>query len=322
MQTAPAVISYKPFLHNRSHVSFVHYNILLALLPAAVLGVMHYGMHAARVICLAMAACMLFEAGLQRLFSRPVSITDGSAALTGLLLALILPASAPLWLVLVACAAAILVGKQVFGGLGSNPLNAVLVGWAVIRLSWPDHINLSLALINYDPGFSIKYPLAVLKSAGVKGIADFKLMDLFMGKQAGGIGSGAGLLLVIGGVYLWIRGIISWKIPVFFILGVTVTALLFQAGNGEKYAGPVFHLVAGNVLLGAFFLATDYSSAPNKTWGMLIFGLGCGILTVIFRAWSVYPDGTAFAIIIMNIMTPLLDKVKKGVKPVQRAVRA
>jgi electron transport complex protein RnfD len=320
--TNATIISYKPFWHNKTRGAFVHYNILLALVPAAILGMCHYGMHAVRVICIAIAVSMAAEAIIQKLFKKPVTVYDGSAAITGFILALILPASVPVWLVIIGCIVAILVGKQVFGGLGSNPLNAALVGWAILRISWGDYLNFDFAVVNYDPSFSIKYPLSVLKAGGVEALEDFATADLFLGKQVGGIGASAVYLLLLGGLYLILRGIISWKIPLAFLFGVAVTALLFQSADCAKYASPYFHLVTGNVMIGAFFIATDYSSSPNHTWGQILFGLGCGILTVIFRIWSVYPDGVVFAVLLMNIITPLFDKVRLKAEPGQKVIRA
>jgi electron transport complex protein RnfD len=311
MISKPALtVSYKPHRHIGSSVAGIHYNIIAALLPAAILGITLYGMHAARVITLSVSSAMIWEILIQKLFKKPVTVHDGSAALTGLLFALILPASVPFWLIIVGTLMCMLVGKHVFGGLGSNPLNAVLVGWAILRISWGDLININFGMVSYDLAFSIKYPLSVLKKEGAAAIANISNADLLLGRQAGGIGTGAGLLLLLGGLYLILRGIISWKIPLAMLTGIILCAGLFRLTDQAQYASPLFHVLTGNALIGAFFLATDYSSSPSNTWGMIVFGLACGILTVLFRVWSVYPDGVAFAILIMNIATPFLDKIR------------
>jgi len=308
------VISSSPHIHSGSTFSGMMYTVVIALLPAAVFSIMTYGMHAARVMALSVSCAMFFELVIEKLFKRPVTIHDGSAMVTGLLLAMILPPSVPWWLVITAVFISMLVGKHIYGGSGSAPFNAVLVGWAAVRVSWNDFVNFDYTMINYPVNFSIDYPLTVLKKTGAAGIKDLGLMDLFMGHQIGGIGAAAVFLILIGGLILLIRGIISWKIPVSFLAVVLITGGIFWLSNRAQYPNPVFHIVTGNIMIGAFFLATDFSSSPKNTAAMIIFGLMCGMLTVLFRVWSVYPDGVAFAILIMNIFNPLLDKIRPKVR--------
>jgi electron transport complex protein RnfD len=228
------------------------------------------------------------------------------------LLALILPASVPLYVVVVANFVGIIVGKQCFGGLGANPLNPALVGWAVIRITktWAGYLDFDLTLINYDTGFILQYPLAVLKAKGTESLAHFDLLALFLGKQAGGIGASAIICVLAGGLYLVFRGVIRWMIPLCFLLGVGLVSFIFWLGDGTTYANPLFHILTGNVMIGAFFLSTDNASSPVNRWGMVVYGLGCGALTVILRAWSTYPDGVIFACLLMSLFVPLLDKLK------------
>lgn len=316
----PFLVSYKPHLHNGTKISVLYLNIIAALLPAALFGISVYGMHAFRVIALTVASSMLSELLYQKLFKKEVSLYDGSAALTGLLLALILPASVPYWLIIVSCFVAMLIGKHVFGGLGSAPFNTVLVAWAIIRISWAEFINMDYALVNYDTGFSLTYLLSALKSGGVEAISDISLKDLFLGKQAGGIGATSGLLLSLGGLYLIIRGFISWKIPLSFLIGVVLISGIFNFADSAKYASPIFHILTGNVLIAAFFLSTDYSSSPSNPIAQIIFGLGAGMLVILFRVWSIYPDAVPFAILLMNIASPLFEKIKPKRKSIKKVV--
>jgi electron transport complex protein RnfD len=312
IRTKRLIFSPAPHIHSGASISGTMMTFIIALLPALIFGISSYGMHAARVIAVAVGGAMASEWLIQRLFKRPVTVSDGSAALTGLLLALLLPPSVPWWLVLVGSFVSILIGKQIFGGTGGNPFNPVLIGWAAMRISWYDYINFDIAMVGYDVPFSIEYPLSVLKWSGAKA-AQFPLVDLLMGKQIGGIGSVAVLLLLIGGLFLILRGVISWRIPVFFLIGTALAASLFWLVDSARYANPLFHLLTGNVVIGAFFLATDHSSSPVNGLAMILFGLGCGIFTILFRVWSIYPDVVVFAILIMNILNPLLDKIRPQV---------
>jgi electron transport complex protein RnfD len=311
MKVADLIVSPGPHRHSGASKTRQPYNILLALIPAAVLGIAFYGFDAARVIGISVAAAMLAEASSRKLFRRPAAGADGTAAVSGLLLALILPASTPWYMIVVANFLGIIVGKECFGGLGANPLNPALVGWATVRITgaWAGHLDFDLALINYQPGFAMQYPLAVVKAQGAAALGGFDRWDLFLGRQVGGIGAAAILWVLLGGLYLILRGLIPWRIPAGFLSGVIVTSGVFWLANGSVYADPIFHLVTGNVMIGAFFLATDSASSPVNRWPMLIFGFGCGLLTIIFRAWSSYPDGVVFACLLMSLCVPLLDRL-------------
>jgi electron transport complex protein RnfD len=311
------VVSSSPHWHGKLTVNKIHYNFIVALLPAVIFAIFNYGMHAARVMALAVATAMIADIIIRLLFRKTVTAADGSAILIGLLFALILPPSVPFWLVIIGSFLCILIGKEIFGGLGSNPLNPVLVGWAILHISWPGYLNFNLAAANYNLDFPLHYPLTMLKNGGTELISDFTFLDLLLGKQVGGMGAAAILFILIGGIYLLLRKIISWEIPLSFAAGIVVMSFIFWLSNSATYANPLFHLLTGNVMIGMFFLATDYSSSPFNRWGMIVFGLGCGILTIILRAWSVYPDGVLFSILIMNLFTPLFDRIKNKPKPLE-----
>ena len=312
MKALNLTVSPSPHLHSGARITAVSYNIMLALLPAVVMGIYYYGFDAVRVIATSVASAMIAEALIQKVMRKPVTIADGNAAVSGLLLALILPASVPFYVVVVANFIGIIVGKQFFGGLGANPLNPALVGWAVVRVTktWAGFLDFDLVLVNYDTGFILQYPLAVLKAKGMGALSHFDYTSLFLGRQTGGIGASAIICLLAGGLYLLVRGIIRWEITLCFLLGVVVVSGIFGLANENTYGGPLFHILTGNVMIGAFFLSTDYASSPVNRWGMAIFGFGCGALTIFLRAWSIYPDGVVFACLLMNLFVPLLDKIK------------
>ncbi|MBW1887382.1 MAG: RnfABCDGE type electron transport complex subunit D [Deltaproteobacteria bacterium] len=312
MKAIELTVSPSPHIHCGARLTGISYNLLLALLPAVAMGVYTYGFDALRVICISISSAMVAEALIQKIFRKKVTIADGSAAVTGLLLALILPANVPLYVVVMANFIGIIVGKQCFGGLGANPLNPALVGWAVIRITktWAGYLDFDLMLINYDTGFILQYPLAVLKAKGTAPLSHFDLFALFLGKQTGGIGAAAIICILAGGLYLVIRGIIRWEIPLCFLIGVVVVSFIFWLGDKTIYANPFFHILTGNVMIGAFFLSTDHASSPVNRWCMVGYGFGCGAMTVILRAWSTYPDGVIFACLLMGLFVPLLDKLK------------
>jgi electron transport complex protein RnfD len=304
------VVSSPPHWHVKLTEGKIHLDFIIALIPAVIFAVYMYGMHAVRVIALASATAVISEYLIRKLFRKEVMVTNGSAFLVGILYALLLPPGVPFWLVIAGSFLCIVIGREFFGGLGSNPLNPVLVGWAITQISWPGYFDMNLGAVAYNLGFDFHFPLTMLKKGGTAAISDFKLLDLLFGKQVGGIGTAGILFLIIGGIYLLVRRRIPWEIPVSFTAGVLIMGAIFWAGNPAAYANPLFHLFTGYIMIGIFFLSTDYSSSPFRKWGMLGFGLGCGFLSVIFRAWSIYPDGTVFALLIMNLFTPLLDRLK------------
>jgi len=304
------IVSHAPFWHDGSSISQRSYHTMLAALPAVLMGIFQYGMPAAGVVSLSISSAMIWELVINKLTKRSVSIGDGTTALIGLLFAMLLPASSPWWLVVTGTFVSVLIGKQVFGGIGGNPFNPVLIGIAILTLSWTDYFDFNEVLVNYDFGFSMFYPLTAAKYFGASAVDSLTTVDLLFGRQAGGIGSTFGLGLILGGVYLILRGIIRWEISVSFLVGVFVTALVFNATDSARYAGPLFHIFTGYTLIGAFFLATEDSSSPVNFIPMLIYGAGAGIMTVLIRSIGAYVDGVVFAILLMNLVNPLLDKIR------------
>ena len=304
------VVAHAPYWHDGSKISTKNYSIIIAALPAVLMGISQYGAPALGVIAFAMACAMIWEIVWSLILGKGASIGDGSAAVTGLLLGMLLPATAPWWIVALGTFIAIIVGKQIFGGIGFNPLNPPVLALAMLVISFKGIFDFNESLCNYDLGFVMTYPLADLKAFGPEAIAKFNLGDLLMGRQAGGIGSTFGLGLIVGGLYLLLRGYMRWEISLSFLAGVFITALLFNLSDPAKYAGPLFHLLSGYTLIAAFFLLPEDSSSPANFIPMLVFGAMAGLMTVLIRNIGAYVDGVVFAILLMNLANPLLDKIR------------
>ena len=288
------VVSSSPHIRSEETVQRIMLDVIIALLPATAASVYFFGMRALAITLVSVAAAVAAEAAIQKIRNRPVTINDGSAVITGLLLALTLSPAMPLWMVAVGAVAAIGIGKQVYGGLGSNPFNPALVGRAFLVVTFPVHMT---TWINPIDGVTSATPLGLLKMEGTA----TGYTELFIGNVGGSLGETSALLLILGGLYLLYRGIIDWRIPVFYIGTVGVmTAVLGQ--------DPVFHLLAGGLMLGAFFMATDMVTTPVTRTGKIVFGIGAGILVVLIRLYGGYPEGVLFSILLMNTFTPIIDK--------------
>ncbi|MGE4292816.1 MAG: RnfABCDGE type electron transport complex subunit D [Desulfovibrio sp.] len=299
-------VSCAPHVHSGLTTRAMMFETLMALIPAVIMAVVNYGLPAMRVLALAGAAAVAVEYLCTRIMEREIETDNLHGLLTGLLLAFLLPASAPWWLVLAGAAAAIVLGKAIFGGIGGSPLCAPCIGWAVLVLSWPELMDTELTLL----GFNFFAPLHQLKHFGALAVADFPLAQALSGQQIGGLGSTQVLPLLLGGLWLALRGRIKPFIPLGFLAGVLLAAACFHFPAPEEYASPIFHLCAGSTVFAAFFLATDSSSSPAYPLPALLFGLFAGCLLVLIRVWGVYPDGAAFAVLLANLVAPLLDRIR------------
>ncbi len=299
-------VSAPPFWHCGRTIKGTNFHILIALLPAVGMAIWHWGLPAARVMALAMATGVVVEAICQNIMKRDISVDDFSAVITSLLFAFLLPAAAPWWLVVIGATLCITLGKMAFGGLGANPVNAALVGWALLYVSWPVLMDPNAMQLNT----SFVDPLVQLKYFGPDVAEQTKLMELLLGKQIGGLGAAQAVALLLGGTYLSMRGYIRWEIATSFIVGVVVVASIYHAINPDLYASAVFHLLTGSTLLGGFFLATEPASSPNRQIPMVIYGLLGGALVIIIRVYGIYTDGVPFAILLINLLSPLLDLIK------------
>jgi electron transport complex protein RnfD len=304
------IVSHAPFWHNGSRITHRNYHIMLATLPTVLAGIYYYGIPVFGVLCLSVSTAMFWELAINRVSKQPVTIGDGNAALIGLLIAMLFPATMPWWAVITGTFIAVLIGKQIFGGIGSNAFNPVALAVAIMMISWQDLFNFDGMLLNYDFDFAAVYPLAVAKHFGSGSLETLGLNDLLMGRQIGGIGATFGLGLIIGGIYLMLRGFIRWEISLTFLAGVYITALLFNLIDPERFVSPGIHILSGYTLIGAFFLATEDSSSPVNTVPMLIYGIVGGIMTVLIRNIGAYIDGVILAILVINLVNPLLDKIR------------
>ena len=274
--------------------------VCLALAPAGIAGIVLFGAHAAALIAASVITCVLSEFFYQKLAKEKTTIGDWSAVVTGLLLAYNLPTNAPIWLAVVGGVIAIVLVKQMFGGIGSNFMNPALTARAILFISWSGLMSSYPQTTFAVDATSSATPLALI---GAGNVQDVNLWNLMIGNCGGVLGETCKLAIIAGGVYMLIRRIIDWRIPVTFI-GTVFLCYLFK--DGAEVA--VYQIFAGGLMLGAFFMATDYATSPVSGIGKIIMGVGCGILLFVIRAYASYPEGCSFAILFMNVVTPLIDK--------------
>ena len=293
-------VSSSPHLRSGASTRRIMQEVCLALAPAGIAGIVLFGAHAAALIAASVITCVLSEFIYQKLAKEKTTIGDWSAVVTGLLLAYNLPANAPIWLAVVGGVIAIVLVKQMFGGIGSNFMNPALTARAILFVSWSSLMSSYPQTTFAVDATSSATPLALM---GAGSVADVNLWNLVIGNCSGVLGETCKLAIIAGGVYMLIRRIIDWRIPVTFIGTVFLCYLL---KDGAEMA--VYQIFAGGLMLGAFFMATDYATSPVTGIGKLIMGVGCGILLFVIRAYASYPEGCSFAILFMNVVTPLIDK--------------
>lgn len=299
------VVSSSPHIRSKENVQTIMRDVVIALMPATLFGIYHFGIEALIIIILSVGSAVIFEALYQKLTKQKVTVNDFSAVITGLLLALNLPHSVPYWIPVLGSLVAIIIIKQLFGGLGQNFMNPALGARAFLLISFAG------IMTNWQiDGVSSATPLAFVKAATRAELGSLQpphLMDLFMGNIAGCIGETSVIALLLGGIYLLARKVISWKIPITYIVTVAIMTVLFS-GSGFDMNVVAYQVFSGGLMIGAFFMATDYASSPATSKGMLIMGIGCGIITALIRFFGGYPEGVSFAIIIMNLFVPLIDR--------------
>ncbi|MCT4661645.1 MAG: RnfABCDGE type electron transport complex subunit D [Tissierellales bacterium] len=292
--------SSSPHIRTKQSTRSIMLDVLIALLPATLAGIYYFRFNAAKLILLSVLTAVLTEYLIQKLRKQPVTIGDLSAAVTGLLLAFNLPASAPWWIAVIGSVFAVGIVKQAFGGLGHNFMNPALAARAMLVASWPVIMTGQWISTGVD-AVTTATPLGQLKE-GLE--YTFSAKELLLGNVPGCIGETSAILLILGGVYLIFRKIISWRIPTMYI--GTVAILMLVAGQGLN--GMITQVLAGGLMLGAFFMATDYASSPVSPKGQIIYAVGCGILTVVIRLYGGYPEGVSYSILLMNLAAPLIDK--------------
>ncbi len=310
------IISLSPHVHSGDSVQKNMYGVLIALIPALLVSFIFFGLGAVVVTLTSVAACLFFEWAITKFILKreKSTICDGSAIVTGVLLAFNLPSNLPLWIIIIGALVAIGIGKMTFGGLGCNPFNPALVGRIFLLISFPVQMTSWPKVgqvTSYLDAETAATPLALMKQA-VHGDASAldqlpSAVDMFIGNNPGCIGEVSALALLIGLVYMLWRKIISWHIPVSILATVFVFSGLMHLVDPEMYASPVYHLLSGGLMLGAIFMATDYVTSPMTHKGMIIYGVAIGFLTVVIRLFGAYPEGMSFAIFIMNAFTPLIN---------------
>ena len=304
------IVSSSPHIHERETISSIMSDVIIALVPAALMGVYTFGYRAAVVILTAVAACVTTEFFYEKLTKRRITIGDMSAVVTGLLLGLNLPVTIPLYMTVIGSVFAIAVVKQLYGGLGKNFMNPALAARGFMLLAWAGAMT---SFTNPGAGYgadaiSQATPLAILK--GTSEGAMPSLRDAFFGLKAGTIGETSGVMLLLGGAYLLIKRVIRWHIPVFYIASFAILTYIFGTNNtiGSQLYYTALSVCCGGLFLGAVFMATDYVTTPTTTKGQIIFAVGCGVLTFVIRKFGGYPEGVSFSIILMNIASPLIDR--------------
>ena len=303
-------ISGSPHVHSDESTKKIMWRVNLALVPALIVAIAFFGINALLVSLISVVSCVLFQWLIEKFVLKvPTTIWDGSAIVTGLLLAFNVPATAQmLWIVVIGALVAIGIGKMSFGGLGKNPFNPALVGRVFLLISFP--VQMTTWPV---PGFTMGFdaatgatPLGAFKEGALP--ADVTLWDAFLGHIGGSMGEISAIAILLGAIYLLCRKVISWHIPVAFIGTAFIFSGILWLIDPTAYMNPVMTILTGGIMLGACFMATDMVTSPMAKSGQLIFGFGCGLLTIVIRNWGAYPEGVSFAILIMNSVTPLLNR--------------
>jgi Na+-translocating ferredoxin:NAD+ oxidoreductase subunit D len=308
------IVSIGPHVRAEESTAKIMWTVNAALLPATLMSVYYFGLPAVLVIMVSILTAVLTEAAIQKMLKKEVTVADGSAFLTGLLIAMNCPANIPLHIPAIGTFVAIAITKQLFGGLGYNVFNPALIGRALILISFPKAMTTFTQPVLNVMAMDAKTmatPLSVLKEDGVAKLLELYpniYQNLLLGNRAGSLGETATIALLLGAAFLMIKRYITWHIPIPFILTVGVLTWAF-GGKGAFFAGDaMFHMMAGGLILGAFYMATDYVTGPSVRSAQVVFGVACGALTVLIRLKGGYPEGVMFAILIMNCFAPLLDR--------------
>ncbi len=305
-------ISSSPHLRTGEDTRSIMFDVIIALIPALAVAMYIFGIQALIVTCVSVAASVFFEWGYRKLLKKSKSIGDLSAIVTGILIAYCLPVSTPLWIVVVGDFFAIVIVKQLFGGIGQNFVNPALAARAFL-FSYPVVMSTWVRPLSYNSFFDVNMTDAVTGATPLASLSNntlpegINLMQAFFGQVGGSMGEISAFALILGGIYLMIRKVISPRIPLAYLLTVAVITFIFPRGN-DNLIWMAWNLFSGGVMLGAIFMATDYATSPITPVGQIIYGIGCGLLTIFIRYFGSYPEGTSYAILIMNICVWLIDK--------------
>jgi len=304
----PLIVSVGPHVYAKVSTKRIMWAVNLALIPAGAAGVFIFGVYSLYVIAASVLSAVVIEWAILAIRKKEIAVLDGSAILTGLLLAYNLPPGVPLWLPVSGSFFAIAIGKQVFGGLGHNIFNPALTGRAFLMVSWPVYMTTWQNPRWKVDAITTATPLALLKHNQLDLLKGTTYMDLFLGNRGGCIGEVCVVALLIGAAYLFWKKYISWHIPLTYIAVVAFLSWAFNGLSGPFTGEALFFVLSGGLVLGALFMATDYVTSPLSNKGKIIFGISCGALTFVIRKFSGYPEGVSYAILIMNAFVPIIDK--------------
>ena len=299
------IVSASPHIRDHATTSTIMRDVLIALAPAMIAATIIFGFRALLMTAVCVAACVFFEYATERILGRTNTISDLSAAVTGVILSFNLPVQLPIWMAVLGCFFAIVVVKQLFGGIGNNFANPAIAARIFLLLSFSQPMTTWLKV---EGGRAVEgvfgaTPLALISAGDTQALTS--LMDMFLGTRGGCMGETCALALLIGGIYLIYRKVITVTIPLSFIGGVLVLSVLFGVD-------PMYELMGGGLLLGAFFMATDYTTSPITEKGKVIFGLGCALITMVIRVFGSYPEGVSYSILLMNIITPHINRMVRN----------
>ncbi len=308
-------IAPSPHVKGDESIQKIMYGVIIALLPALIMSTIFFGFNALKVTLIAVASCILFEFLIQKYILKvEPTIKDGSAIITGILLAFNVPVGLPVWLIIMGSLVAVGIGKLSFGGLGQNPFNPALVGRVFLLISFPVQMTTWTPNITAVDGFTGATPLGLLKEGLKSGRSLAEVtkdmpgyIDMFWGNMSGSLGEISAVALLLGGAYMLWKKIITWHIPVSVLGSMALLQAILWMVAPDRFIDPMFHLITGGAMLGAIFMATDMVTSPMTVRGQLIFGVGIGVLTVCIRNFGAYPEGISFAILIMNAFTPLIN---------------
>ncbi len=311
------LVTFSPHTRNELRTEKVMLYVVFAMLPAVAVSIYFFGFYAVKTYLLTIIFTLGFEAAFQKIRGKDITIKDNSALVTAILLAMNLPPVSPWWMIMIGSLIAIVLGKQVYGGLGQNPFNPALVARVFLLISWPAQMTNWTMPNPITKGFmfdavSTATPLGAAKTevltyGHLKTVEGLNTLNLFLGNMGGSLGEISAIAIILGGLFLLWKKIIHWHVPVSFIGAFLLIIVPYWLLSPGKTLNPIMHLASGGLMLGAFFMATDMVTCPVTRKGQLIFGAGCGFLTAIIRLWGSYPEGVSFAILIMNAFVPLID---------------
>jgi len=290
---------------------------VIALAPALIASVYFHGFYSLRVIALTLACSVTLDAFVNWLVPSKDETSNWSSVTLAIILAFLMPVDASWWLILIGCFLMIVIGKKLFGGIGAYPVHPALLSYAMLLVSWPNRFDYTASMAAWDWGVKMIEPVRLVKTIGGSAEQLYHWQDLLLGKQVAGVGNGMVLYLLIGGLFLLLLRRITWHIPVSFLIGTLVMGEILYLSNPDQFTSPLFYLLSGGTIFAAFFLVTDYTTSPVNPIPMLIYGFLGGVLLILIRAFSNYYDGIVFAVLLVNLCNPLLDRMTPRVRGIE-----